>query len=85
MKDLTLLVWLTQLGLSTALPLAGFILLALWLKSSFGWGDWVLWTGIILGIITAVDGFRNSLKAMERLSKRKREDAPPPVSFNDHD
>lgn len=85
MKDLTLLVWLTQLGLSTALPLGGFILLALWLKSSFGWGDWVLWTGIILGITTAVDGFRNSLKAMERLSKRKREDAPPPVSFNDHD
>ena len=32
MKDLTLLVWLTQLGLSVALPLAGFILLALWLR-----------------------------------------------------
>ena len=27
MKDLSLIVWLTQLGLSTALPLAGFILL----------------------------------------------------------
>ena len=84
MKDLTLLVWLTQLGLSTALPLAGFILLALWLKNSFGWGDWVLWAGIILGIVTTIDGFRNSLKAMERLSNRKRDNSPP-VSFNDHD
>ena len=83
MKDLTLLVWLTQLGLSTALPLAGFILLALWLRNSLGWGDWVLWIGIILGIITAIDGFRSSLKAIERMGRRKREDNPP-VSFNDH-
>ena len=84
MKDLTLLVWLTQLGLSTALPLAGFILLALWLRNSLGWGDWVLWVGIALGIITAIDGFRTSLKAMDRLGRRKSDDDPP-VSFNDHD
>ena len=49
MKELTLLTWLTQLGLSVALPLAGFIFLALWLRSQFGWGDWVLWVGIVLG------------------------------------
>ena len=85
MKDLTLLVWLTQLGLSTALPLAGFILLALWLRDTLGWGDWALWVGIALGIITAIDGFRNSLKAMERLSKRKQDKESPPVCFNDHD
>ena len=30
MKDLPLLVWLTQLGLSVAAPLAGFVLLAVW-------------------------------------------------------
>lgn len=83
MKDLSLLVWLTQLGLCTVLPLAGFVLLAVWLINSFGWGDWVLWVGIVLGVITAIDGFRNSLKAMERLSRRKRNDEPP-VSFNDH-
>lgn len=83
MKDLSLIVWLTQLGLSTALPLAGFILLALWLRNSLGWGDWVLWAGIIVGVVSAIDGFRNSLKAMSRVSKNKQED--PPVSFNDHD
>ena len=82
MKDFNLLVWLTQLGLSTALPLAGFILLALWLRS-LGWGDWVVWAGIIVGFICAIDGFRNSLKAMSRLSKNKQEE--PPLSFNDHD
>ena len=85
MKDLSLLVWLTQLGLSVAFPLAGFILLALWLQERFGWGAWTLWAGIILGIICAIDGFRNSLKAMTRLSKSKKEQEIPPVSFNDHD
>ena len=82
MKDVTLLVWLTQLGLSTAFPLVGFILLGLWLRS-LGWGDWPLWACIVVGLISAIDGFRNSLKAMSRISKDKQED--PPVSFNDHD
>ena len=84
MKDLTLIVWLTQLGLSVSIPLAGFILLAVWLQNRFNWGQWVIFAGIGLGLICAIDGLRNSLKAMERLSRRKKEDAPHPLSFNDH-
>ena len=83
MKDLSLLVWLTQLGLSVVLPLAGFVLLALWLRDGCSWGNWVIWVGVGLGIVCAIDGFRVSLKAMERLSENKKKD-PPPVSFNDH-
>lgn len=83
MKNLKLLVWLTQLGMSIAVPPAIFILLALWLRDSCGWGGWVLWAGIIVGIVSAIDGLRTSLKAMNRLSEdKKRED--PPVSFNEH-
>ncbi len=85
MKDLTLIVWLTQLGLSVSVPMAGFILLAVWLQNSFGLGQWVIYAGIAMGLILAIDGLLNSLKAMERLSRKKKEDAPPPVSFNDHD
>lgn len=84
MKEVTLLVWLTQLGLSVALPLAGFIFLALWLRGQFGWGNWVLWVGIALGLISAMDGLYRSLKSLSRLV-RKNEDTPPPVSYNDHD
>ena len=83
MKNLNLLVWLTQLGLSVALPPLGFILLAVWLQNRFDWGSWVLWVAIILGIICAADGLRVSLRAMEKMSKDKKEDNPP-VSFNDH-
>ena len=85
MKDLTLTVWLTQLGLSVAVPMAGFVLLAVWLRNSLGWGPWVIYVGIGLGLICAIDGLRTSLKAIDRLSRRKKDDPPPPVSFNDHD
>ena len=84
MKNLKLIVWLTQLGLSVAIPPAGFILLALWLRDSHGWGGWVLWVGIALGVIGAFDGLRSGLKAMERMSRNeKKEDLP--VSFNEHE
>lgn len=85
MKELTLLTWLTQLGLSVALPLLGFIFLALWLKNQFGWGDWAIWVGIALGVVTAIDGLRQSLKLLTRLTRKKSGDEPPPVSYNDHD
>ena len=85
MKNVNLLVWLTQLGISVAFPLAGFILLALWLRERFDLGVWVLVVGIVLAVAGAVDGLRSSLKAMEQLSKDKEPPQPPPVSFNSHD
>ena len=46
---------------------------------------WVVITGVLVGIVCAVDGLRVSLRAMEKMSKDKKEDEPPPVSFNDHE
>ena len=85
MKNLSLLVWLTQLGISVAVPLAGFVLLAVWLQSRFDLGAWVIWAGVALGAICAADGLRTSLKAMDRLANRRPDEEPPPVAFNDHD
>ena len=85
MKNLNLIVWLTQLGYSVAFPLAGFTLLSLWLRQRFNLGAWIIFVGIGLGFFCAVDGFRNSLKIIERLGRdQKKDDVPPPVSFNDH-
>lgn len=84
MKNLSMLVWLTQLGISVAVPLGGFVLLAVWLRQRFDLGFWVVIAGVVLGIICAIDGLRSSLKAMERMSKDKKDDIPP-VSFNDHE
>ena len=85
MKALKMLIWLTQLGISIAAPLAGFILLAVWLRERYALGAWVLVAGILFGLVGAVDGLCQSLKAMERMSREDKDAPPPPVSFNDHD
>ena len=83
MKNINLLVFVTQLGLSVVVPLGGFILLAMWLKNQFAWGNWVIIAGIVVGVLCAAEGLRSTLKAMSMMAKDKEEQ--PPVAFNDHD
>ena len=85
MKEFRLLIWMTQLGLSVALPLAGFLFLGVWLHRAQGWGLWTIWLGLILGFAGAVNGFRDSMRAMEQMSKSKKNPEPPPIAFNNHD
>ena len=82
MKDVKLLVWMSQLGLSTLLPPAVCILLSVWLKNQFSWGNWVVIAGLVIGVITGVRGFISILKTADRLQDDKKD--PPPVSFNEH-
>lgn len=84
MKDLNLLVWLSQLGLSVALPPAVLIWLAVWLRNRFAWGNWVIWVAIVLGIYCAVTGFISSMRTLSAMTGKKKQEAPA-VSFNDHD
>lgn len=84
MKNLHLIVWLTQLGLSTAVPLVGFVWLAVWLRDRYDLGLWVVFVGIGLGLVSAIDGFVRNLRALDGLSKDK-EKKEPPVSFGEHD
>lgn len=83
MKNLTLLVWLTQLGLGVAMPLAGFVLIGVWLHEVIGWGVWTVFVGIALGLYCAFQGLMTSLKTMKQLSDTK--DKQENVAFNDHD
>lgn len=84
MKEMSLLTYITQLGLSVAVPLGGFVLLAVWLRNSLSLGVWVIWAGLILGLLSAVSGFLSTLRAMRRLVKDPRQQDPP-IAFNDHD
>lgn len=88
MKELNMLVWITQLGISVAAPLAGFTLLGLWLRMRFSLGIWVIFAALALGIIGAINGLRTSLKAMERMDStngKNKAAVPPPLSFNEHE
>lgn len=84
MKNISLLVWMTQLALSVAVPLAGFVLLGVWLRNRFGWGAWIVVVAAVIGVLCAIEGLRSSLKTMERMAKDETKEKPP-VSFNDHD
>ena len=70
-KVLTLL---TQLGLSIAFPLAGFVIGAVWLRSRYHLGAWVLILGIVLGIAGAAHGLWSTLKATDILLHEAGED-----------
>ena len=54
------------------------------MNRSCGWGSWVIWVGLALGLYSAVASFRSSLAAMNFMSKDRKDTEPPPVSFNDH-
>ena len=70
MKNLSLLVWFTQLAISVAVPLGGAVWLSVWLYNKYQLGVWVILLGIALGLIWAIDGLRTSLKTMESLAKK---------------
>lgn len=85
LKDINLLVWLTQLGISVAAPLVGFLWLGVWLHNDLGWGKWTVIAGLLLGLSGAFSGLRSSLQIIGQMSKEKKEDIPPPVAFNEHE
>ena len=80
MKDVSLLVFLSQLGLGVVLPLAGFILLGVWLRQWLG--VWGLLVFTALGVFMAIQGFINTLKTMDRMARKPDEDV---LSYNDHE
>ncbi len=84
MKGLNLLVWLTQLGLSVAVPIGGYLFLGLWLHQSLGMGKWVLILCISLGILCGGRSLWDSLKVMERMAAEPKQEDPPTISFHDH-
>ncbi len=83
-KDMKLLIWITQLGISVAAPLGGFILLAVWLRDRFSWGNWVVIVGAVLGVVCAAEGLLSSIRAMRRMQGTKEKEDPG-VSFNEHE
>ncbi len=83
MKVLHALVWVTQLGLSVIAPIVTFVLLAVWLQRRCAWGNWVIWVGVILGILGTIGALRSCLRALNHLPDDK-DDPPPARGFNDH-
>ena len=84
MKDLHMLVWLTQVGISVAAPPVFFLLIALWLRNRFELGVWCILVALALGLICAVSGLRQTLMLMEKMHKQNHKYPPPVPGFNEH-
>jgi hypothetical protein len=62
-----------QLGFSIACPMLAFIAGGAWLDSKMGWSPWMLFLGILLGVLTAAGLFYQI--AMIPTRKRNEPDA----------
>ena len=78
------LVWLTQFGMSVAVPPVLSLWGVVWLQRRFALGGWVVAAGFLVGLLAAVGGLRSSLKAIDRQAKPPKKADPPSISFNRH-
>ena len=84
MKFIPLLMWVGQFGLSAIFPTVCFLLAAVWLRSRFGLGMWIVVVFGILGILTSVSSARSCLRSMRKAAEEAAGKKQHPVSFNDH-
>lgn len=84
MKVLSLIMWVTQFGLSILLPPCFFLFLANWLQNRFSIGSWILIPMGILGLLVAFSTVRTNLKAMLKAVAELSSKDESPVAFNDH-
>ena len=84
MKILSLLMWVTQFGLSILLPPCFFLWLAHWLQGRFDLGSWVMILLGIAGFLVAFTTAKANLKAMLRDAGLSHSKTEHPASFNDH-
>ena len=85
MKRLSLLLWVTQFGLSVLFPLCFFLILAVWLQRRFELGAWIVIVLGILGFLTSVSTARSCIRSMVKDAEAASDSPKPPLSFNDHD
>ena len=85
MKLLSLLMWVTQFGLSILFPTCFFLWLAVWLQARFGLGMWIVVVLGILGFLTSISTTRSCLRSLRRDAEAAADTQPPPIAFNNHD
>ena len=84
MKILSLILWVSQFGLSVLFPFCLFLYLGYLVQNRFDLGLWVMLLfgviGFMTSISTAISCVRSLLKARDEAGSQEK----PPISFNDH-
>lgn len=84
MKILSLLLWVSQFGLSVLFPFCLFLYLGFWLQNRFDLGLWVMAVCGIIGFMTSVSTAKSCLRSLLKARDEASSQEKPPISFNDH-
>lgn len=84
MKILSLLMWVGQFGFSIIFPTVFFLILAVWLRSKFGLGMWIILVCSIVGLLTTISTTRACLHSLRKAAEEASDSREPPIAFNDH-
>ena len=84
MKTLSLILWVSQFGLSVLFPFCFFMYLGFWLQDRFGLGMWVMAVCGVIGFATSVSTAKSCLCSLLKARDEASSQKTPPVSFNDH-
>ena len=85
-KFLSLILWVTQFGLSVLFPLCAMLFLALWLQQKFDLSLLVLLPFGVLGLLISVSTAKSCLRSLRRDAEEASGEKPKvkPLSFNEH-
>ena len=81
---LSLLLWVTQLGLSLLFPLCFFLILAVRLQQRYELGTWIVLLRGLVGFLTSVSTARSCIRSLRKAAEKASDQKDPPASFNDH-
>lgn len=84
MKFLSLLMWVGQFGFSVIFPTLFFLIVAVWLRSKFGLGFWIVAVLGVFGILTSISTTRSCWRSMQKAAEEASDRKEPPISFNNH-
>lgn len=84
MKVLSLLLWVSQFGLSCIFPTLLFLGLGVWLQQKFHMGVWIVILLGILGVITSIQTARSCMDSLRKAAEEASDRKDPPIGFNHH-
>ena len=84
-KFLSLILWVTQFGLSVLFPVCFFLIVASWLQQRFDFGMWIMIVMGVFGLLVSVSSARSCIRSLQKAAEETGDNKKPPVAFNDHD
>ncbi len=85
-KFFSLILWVTQFGLSVLFPICAFLLLGVWLQQKLDWSMWTLLPFGLLGLLISVSTAKSCIRSLRRDAEEASGEKPKvkPISFNEH-